>query len=89
MSTSTTNRATLYQRGHSCRDAGHAFAREGRRAHNLGATGTALAWWRQARDEYETAATMYAECGADAMRQCAEYHARECTRAITWNGGQA
>ncbi len=80
---------TTTDHAHSCRDAGHAFARKGDRAVALGATATALAWWRQARDEYDAAAAMYADAGAPALESMARYHARQCARTIAYNGGEA
>lgn len=77
------------RRGHSCRDAGHHFARKGDRAVSMGATATAIAWWRQARDEYDAAADEYAACGARTLEGMARRFARSCSRTIEYNGGAA
>lgn len=77
------------EHAHSCRDAGHHFARKGDRAVSMGATATAIAWWRQARDEYDAAADEYAACGAHSLEGMARRFARSCSRTIEYNGGAA
>lgn len=86
---STTDNAATFQHAHSCRDAGHHFSRKGNAALNMGATATAIAWWRQARDEYAAAADMYAACGCEGLENMARSFARSCDRTITYNGGAA
>jgi hypothetical protein len=89
MSTVSDETRDRIRRAHSCRDGGHTFAREGNRAASLGATSRAIAWWRQARDEYAAAAIMYADAGAPGLESMARYHARQCDRTIAYNGGEA